>query len=67
MSFIRRAVLVSTALLLCATCASKAGAKEKLPPTLSKGHRILIENGLHNQGMASAEDPFHLQTNAALN
>jgi hypothetical protein len=67
MSFIRRAVLVSTALLLCATCASKAGAKEKLPPTLSKGHRILIENGLQIQGMASADDPFHLQTYAALN
>lgn len=64
MSFIRRAVLLNTVLLLGV---SVVEAKEKLPPTLSKGHRILIENGLQIQGMASADDPFHLQTYAALN
>ena len=67
MNSIRRAAVVSTILVLCAMHGGSASAKEKLPPTLSKGHRILIENGLQIQGMASADDPFHLETYAALN
>ena len=67
MNSIRRAAVVSTILVLCAMHGGSASAKEKLPPTLSKGYRILIENGLQIQGMASADDPFHLETYAALN
>src|SRR4051812_15989550 len=61
----RRSYIISAAAL--ALCVSIVGAKETLPPTLSKGHRILIENGLQIQGMAGADEPFHLQTYAALN
>jgi hypothetical protein len=67
MSFIRRVGLMSTVLVLYATCGATAAPKEKLPPTLSKGHRILIEHGLQIQGMAGADEPFHLKTYTALN
>ncbi len=68
MSFIQRVVVLSTAIVLCtAMLSGNAFAKEQLPPTLSKGYRILIENGLQIQGMAGADEPFHLETYLALN
>jgi hypothetical protein len=37
------------------------GAASAAPPPLSKGHRLLIENGLQIQGMATKDDVFSLQ------
>src|SRR5439155_16629585 len=67
MSFTRRVLTVCIALALCSTRDDFARAKEKLPPTLSKGHHLLIDHGLQIQGMASSDDAFHLETYAALN
>ena len=48
-----------------AACACPVHAQ--LPPGLSKGHRVLIEQGLQIQGMVNIGDPFHLATYQGLN
>ena len=50
------AVIVCIALILPDAVAAQ------LPSSLSKGHRLLIENGLQIQGMATKDDVFHFQT-----
>src|SRR4051812_48247445 len=67
MIFKRRVVLIGTVLVLCVAHGGFVGAKEAIPPTLSKGYRILLEHGLQIQGMAGADEPFHLKSYSALN
>lgn len=53
--------------IIVASCSFANLARAQAPASLSKGNRVLINNGLQIQGMVNIGDPFHLQTYRDLN